>query len=128
MFRNLSKHDNRKLKQVRVSCAASQLYINLFLTLVDRGVEPLFLRLMMYVYRNQRCNVKWSDQFSSEFTVSNGVRQGAVSSAILFAVYIDEILSILRLDVISMAYSMAHWSLLMISYSCLLAARASKQW
>ena len=68
----------------------------MFLTLVDRGVEPLFLRLMMYVYRNQRCNVKWSDQYSSEFTVSNGVRQGAVSSAILFAVYIDEILRNLR--------------------------------
>ena len=51
---------------------------------------------MLYIYQNQMCNVKWSDQFSSMFTVSNGVRQGAVSSAILFAVYIDELLNVLR--------------------------------
>ena len=30
------------------------------------------------------------------FTVSNGVRQGDVSSAILFALYIDELLNVLR--------------------------------
>ena len=32
------------------------------------------------------------------FKVSNGVRQGAVSSAILFAVYIDELLRILKIS------------------------------
>ena len=69
---------------------------SLFLTLVDREVEPIFLRLMLYIYQNQMCNVKWSDQYSEMFTVSNGVRQGAVSSAILFAVYIDELLNVLR--------------------------------
>ena len=40
--------------------------------------------------------VMWTDQHSSMFTVTNGVRQGAVSSAILFAVYIDELLGLLR--------------------------------
>ena len=69
---------------------------NLFRTLVEKKVEPIFMRLMMYIYKNQQCNVKWCEQYSTRFTVTNGVRQGAVSSAILFAVYIDELLVILR--------------------------------
>ena len=37
-----------------------------------------------------------SEQHSHRFSVKNGVRQGAVSSAILFAVYINELLAFLR--------------------------------
>ena len=51
---------------------------------------------MLYVYENQSCAVKWAGANSTEFSVSNGVRQGAVSSAILFAVYIDELIQILK--------------------------------
>ena len=68
----------------------------LFSTLVERQVEPIYLRLLLFIYTNQKCNVKWCEAFSSRFSVSNGVRQGAVSSAILFAVYIDKLLVILR--------------------------------
>ena len=68
----------------------------LFSTLVERQVEPIYLRLLLFIYKNQKCNVKWCEAFSSRFSVSNGVRQGAVSSAILFAVYIDKLLVILR--------------------------------
>ena len=60
----------------------------LFLTLVEREVEPIFLRLILFIYMNQMCDVKWGDRYSTRFSVSNGVRQGAISSAILFAVYI----------------------------------------
>ena len=68
----------------------------LFSTLLDRKVECLFLRLMLFIYRNQSCNVKWCGEYSHRFNVSNGVRQGAVSSAILFSVYIDELLLLLQ--------------------------------
>ena len=68
----------------------------LFLALKDRGVDDIFLRLLLYFYMNQQCNVKWGGKFSSRFPVSNGVRQGAVSSAILFSVYINELFLILR--------------------------------
>ena len=68
----------------------------LFKILLERKVQPIYLRLMLYIYRNQRCDVKWCEQHSSSFSVKNGVRQGAVSSAILFAVYIDELLALLR--------------------------------
>lgn len=68
----------------------------LFTTLMKREVNPIFLRLILFIYRNQMCDVKWCDQYSHRFAVRNGVRQGAVSSAILFAVYIDKLLVILR--------------------------------
>ena len=68
----------------------------LFVKLRDRGVNPIYLRLIISIYRNQQCNVKWAGKYSSGFSVSNGVRQGAVSSAILFSVYIDELFVILR--------------------------------
>ena len=68
----------------------------LFHTLLDRKIDCMFLRLMLYIYANQQCNVHWNGSVSEEFSVSNGVRQGAVSSALLFAVYIDDIIQILK--------------------------------
>ena len=68
----------------------------LFETLRERSVHPIYLRLLMFIYRNQQCNVKWAGKYSYQFAVSNGVRQGAVSSAILFSIYIDELFVLLR--------------------------------
>ena len=62
----------------------------------ERKVHPIYLRLLMFIYRNQQCDIKWAGKFSYQFAVSNGVRQGAVSSAILFSVYIDELFVLLR--------------------------------
>ena len=63
----------------------------LFGTLLDRNVHCIFLRLLLFIYKNQSCQVKWGGKLSSCFTVSNGVRQGAISSAFLFSVYIDDL-------------------------------------
>ena len=68
----------------------------LFLILQKRNVSPIFLRVLIYIYRNQQFNVKWSSSFSNMFSVKNGVRQGAISSPILFSVYINDLLIILR--------------------------------
>ena len=68
----------------------------LLLTLVQRQVNPIFLRLMFFIFTNQKCDVKWCQEFSQRFSVSNGVHQGAVSSAIPFAVYIDKQISLMR--------------------------------
>ena len=51
---------------------------------------------MLFIYRNQRCDVKWCEEHSNSFPVSNGVRQETVILAILFAIYIDELLLILK--------------------------------
>ena len=69
---------------------------NLFQDLRKRDVSCVFLRLMMYIYCHQKCEVMWAGSRYKEFSVNNGVRQRAVSSAILFAVYIDELLSLLK--------------------------------
>ena len=68
----------------------------LFDTLLSRKVDCIFLRLILFIYRNQQCNVRWCGKYSKVFSVKNGVRQGRVSSGIFFAVYIDKLLVILR--------------------------------
>ena len=68
----------------------------LFSTLERRSVDSVFLRLLLFIYKHQECVVKWNGATSSKFSVSNGVRQGGVSSGILFSVYIDDIMKKLR--------------------------------
>ena len=64
----------------------------MFSLLIKRHVGFIFLRIMLFIYSNQKCQVEWSGACSNLFKVSYGVRQGAVSSAILFAIYIDELI------------------------------------
>ena len=67
-------------------------WVELFSTLVKKKISPIFLRLLLFIYQNQFCDVKWGSSYSHRFNVSNGVRQGAVSSPLLFSVYIDELI------------------------------------
>ncbi len=48
--------------------------------------------LLLYMYTNQKLQVKWGGQLSSQFGVLNGTKQGGVLSPILFAIYIDGML------------------------------------
>ena len=59
----------------------------LFQTLLKRKVGCLYLRLMLFIYANQSCEVKWNNHKSDKFAVNNGVRQGAVSSAYCDRIY-----------------------------------------
>ena len=68
----------------------------LFSNLRIRGVNSIFLRLLLCIHRNQQCDVKWGGKCSHRFSVGNGVRQGAVSLAIFFSLYINEKFIILR--------------------------------
>ena len=71
-------------------------WVTLFETLQARDVSPVLLRTLLYVYTTQSCDVKWNGAYSHRFPVTNGVRQGAVSSPILFSVYIDDLFGKLR--------------------------------
>jgi len=63
----------------------------LFAKLSKRNVPMYIIRLLLSWYRQQTMQVKWGTNYSSPFTVSNGVRQGGVLSPYLFAVYLDEL-------------------------------------
>ena len=67
-------------------------YCKLFAELLKRNICPLLLRLLLFMYTRQSLRVKWGNTVSSEFTVSNGVKQGGVLSPILFAIYTDGLL------------------------------------
>ena len=56
----------------------------------------IFVRLILYTYLVQRCYVKWNNSTSSQFTISNGLRQGAVASPAFFNVYMDDLFAKLR--------------------------------
>jgi len=71
-------------------------WIHLFKELVKREVSPLVLRVLLFIYVNQSCDVLWNGKYSERFGVTNGVRQGAVTSCILFCVYLDILIKKLR--------------------------------
>ncbi len=64
-------------------------YCKLFKLLIDKGMSPLVIRLLIFMYNNQKLQVKWGTHTSPMFEVTNGVKQGGVMSQILFAVYVD---------------------------------------
>ena len=67
-------------------------YSKLFELLVRRGTCPLTVRFLLKMYLMQKIRVKWNNDLSDEYPISNGVKQGGVLSPILFAVYLDELL------------------------------------
>ena len=68
----------------------------LFNKLLARGIPATHVRLLMVMYSKQSANVRWNNDLSKLFSISNGVKQGAVLSAILFCVYIDNLFTELR--------------------------------
>ena len=68
----------------------------LFNKLIERNVPPIFIRLLIVMYLSQEAKVKWDGCLSKSFSITNGVKQGAVLSAVLFCVYIDDLIKKLR--------------------------------
>ena len=69
---------------------------HLFNILEERGVCPLIRRLLFKMYKDQRIRVRWNTCLSDISKISNGVKQGAVLSPVLFTDYIDKLLMRLR--------------------------------
>ena len=58
----------------------------LFQKLLDQGLPPIIVRFLLVTYKLQRANVKWNSDTSEFFAITNGVKQGAVLSAVLYCV------------------------------------------
>ena len=56
-----------------------------------RNVDVTLMSLLIFWYCQEIFCVRWSNQFSQIFTVSNGVRQGGIMSPVLFSIYMDEL-------------------------------------
>ena len=61
----------------------------LFLKLIDAKIPPVIVRILVHVYQNQSASVRWKGLHSKKFTITNGVRQGAVISPRFFSFYMD---------------------------------------
>ena len=68
----------------------------LFQKLLNRDIPKIYLRLLMRMYSQQSANVRWNNVKSRQFPISNGVKQGAVLSAILYCVYVNDLYQLLR--------------------------------
>ena len=84
-------------------------YIKLFNLLLAKGFCPLLCRLLLYMYTNQRINVKWGNKLSSYVSVSNGVKQGGILSPILFTIYMDVLFKMLKILVVDATLGIPLW-------------------
>ena len=67
-------------------------FCKLFSKLRERKVAPIFLRVIAYIYSKQYCDVRWKTSFSYRFPISNGCRQGAISSPLFFNLYVNTLI------------------------------------
>jgi hypothetical protein len=68
----------------------------LFRKMARAGFPVIFIRLFIFIYKNQTANVRWNSELSSTFSMTNGCRQGAVLSAIAYCFYCEELFAILK--------------------------------
>ena len=63
----------------------------LFKKMIDSGMPPIFVRLIVTWYCEQHACVRWGSTLSPKFNVSNGVRQGGILSPLFFNLYMDKL-------------------------------------
>ena len=68
----------------------------LFIKLINRNVPLCFLMIVMFWYLNMEYDVKWAKSRSGSFRVRCGTKQGGVLSPDFFAIYIDDLIAILK--------------------------------
>ena len=68
----------------------------LFKKMFHAGLSPVFVRVLIFVYTEQFANVRWNGLVSSTFTMHNGVRQGAILSALAYCFYCEELFALLE--------------------------------
>ena len=67
----------------------------LFREMIKRKIPPLVISFIMEMYEKQSMAVRWKNEYSDSFGVSNGETRG-ILSPILFCRYIDNLLISLK--------------------------------
>ena len=52
----------------------------LFKNVLEKGVPPIVVHVLMYMYEEQYAWVRWGEARSELFTIVNGTRQGSIAS------------------------------------------------
>ena len=68
----------------------------LFWKLIDKGIPPIYLRLLLKMYTIQSANVRWNGSLSDTLPVRNGVKQGGVLSPHFYCIYTDNLYALMR--------------------------------
>ena len=71
-------------------------FAKMFQLLLDKGMNTLYVRCLLFMYSQQKLCVQWNSITSAAFSVKNGVKQGGVMSPLLFGVYLDTLIVQLR--------------------------------
>ena len=90
-------------------------FIKLFELLIKRGLCPSIAKLLLNMYSRQRLRVNWNSKSSECFACTNGVKQGAVLSPLLFCLYFDEL--IMRLSKSQVGCHIGHHYVGALSYA-----------
>ena len=69
---------------------------HLFQKLLKQGMPPIIVRFILASYKQQKANVNWNGVNSEYFLIGNGVKQGAILSAVLYCVYTNGLYEELR--------------------------------
>ena len=73
------------------------LHSKMFEKMFKADLCPIFIRLLIYVFRNQEANVLWdSTERSPNFTIRNGTGQGRVLAAIAYCLYVAGLFTLLE--------------------------------
>ena len=59
-------------------------------------ISLVFLRLIIYVYIHQFCNVCYNSEISSSFSIANGVGQGKILAGTAYCFYCKDLFNILE--------------------------------
>ena len=67
----------------------------LFNVLIKKNICTKIIKLLLYMYTNQDCDVRWDGAHSNMFKIFNVVKQGSVISPLPFTSYIDSLFLLL---------------------------------
>ena len=71
-------------------------HTGLFIKLIERDTPKKLVDILVSWYNGLCCRVKWDDHLGDWFAITAGVRQGGVLSPNLYAIYVDNMIYILR--------------------------------